>query len=62
MNGDNKLITIIFKGKGKAKKDKQVLARTDCYVLFSDNGWLQDETAQLFLRKNFTSGERELLV
>ena len=61
-DGDKKPITIIFRGKGKAKEDKEVLARTDCIVLFSDNGWLQDDTAQQFLRKNFTPHEKELLV
>ena len=62
IDGTKKPITIIFKGKGKAKEDKDVLARTDCHVLFSDNGWLQDETAQQFLRKNFTSEEKEIMV
>ena len=46
-------ITIMFKGKSKAKEDKDVLSRTDCIVVFSDNGWLQDETAQTFLKRNF---------
>ena len=57
-----KPISIIFKGKGKAKEDKEILARTDCYVFFSENGWLQDSTAQQFLRRNFTPEVREILV
>ena len=55
-------ITIIFKGKGKAKEDKDIMSRTDCIVLFLDNGWVQDDTAQTFLRWNFTSNEREVLI
>ena len=61
-DGIKKPITIIFRGKGKAKEDKLVLTRTDCCVLFSDNGWLQDDTVQQFLRKNVTPDVKDILV
>ena len=61
-DGTKKPITIIFKGKGKAKEDKDIISRNDCIVLFSDNGWVQDDTAQTFLRRNVTPNEREVLI
>ena len=61
-DGTKKPITIIFKGKGKVKEDKDSLSQKDLIVLFSNNGLIQDDTSQSFLRMNFTSNEREVLI
>ena len=37
-DGEKKLISIIFNGKGKTKEDKDLMTRKDCIVIYSDNG------------------------
>ena len=55
-------ITIIFKGKGKGKEDKELVQQSDAIILFSDNGWMQGPTTIDFLKRNFKGEEKEVLI
>ena len=51
-DGEKKPISIIFKGKGKTKEDKDLITRKDCVMMYSDNGWAQTATTTHFLHVN----------
>ena len=38
-DGNKRLLFIVFRGKRKTSKDKQLAARRDIVVAFSDSGW-----------------------
>ena len=38
--------TVVFKGKGKSKEDKELASRTDILFLHSSNGWMQTQKLQ----------------
>ena len=57
-DGEKKPISIIFKGKGKTKEDKDLITRKDCIVMFSNNSWAQTATTTQFLHTNFSRGQK----
>jgi hypothetical protein len=42
-DGSKRLPYIVFKGKGKTKEDKELQARRDIVVAYSDNGWFNSD-------------------
>lgn len=53
--------TVVFKGKGKTKEDKELTARQDVLVMFSSNAWMQTSNTVQFLQSMFTGEETTLL-
>ena len=51
--GEKKLPYIVFRGKGNTAEDKQLKARRDIEVNYSDNGWFNTDLTLHWLRKNF---------
>ena len=50
-SGDKKCPFIIFKGKGKTTEDRELKARRDIHVVFSDNGWFNDSLTIEWLQR-----------
>ena len=53
--GKKKLPYIIFRGKGNTAEDKQLKARKDIEINYSDNCWFNTDLTLHWLRKNFHS-------
>ena len=53
--GKKKLPYIIFRGKGNTAEDKQLKARKDIEINYSDNGWFNTDLTLHWLHKNFQS-------
>ena len=53
--GKKKLPYLIFKGKGSTAEDKQLKARKDIEINYSDNGWFNTDLTLHWLCKNFQS-------
>ena len=53
--GKKKLPYIIFRGQGNTAEDKQLKARRDIEINYSDNGWFNTDLILHWLRKNFQS-------
>lgn len=50
-NGDKKKPFIVFKGKGKTPEDRELKARRDIIVTYSDNGWFNDGITMEWLQR-----------
>ena len=50
-SGDKKCPFIISKGKGKTAEDRELKARRDIHVVFSDNGWFNDSLTIEWLQR-----------
>ena len=53
--GKKKLPYVIFRGKSNTAEDKQLKARKDIEVNYSDNGWFNTDLTLHWPRKNFQS-------
>ena len=51
--GKKKLPYIIFRGKGNTAEDKQLKARKDIEINYSNIGWFNTDLTLHWLRKNF---------
>ena len=51
--GKKKVPYIIFRGKGNTTEDKQLMARKDIEINYSDNGWFNTDLTVDWLHKNF---------
>ena len=51
--GKKKVPYIIFIGKGNTTEDKQLKARQDIEINYSDNGWFNTDLTVHWLHKNF---------
>ena len=63
-DGKKLLPYIIFKGKGKTAEDKELKARRDIVVSYSDNGWFNSDLTTDWLKKvmgTFAFGKRLLI-
>ena len=59
--GKKKLPYIIFRGKGNTAEDRQLKARKDIEINYSDNGWFNTDLTLHWLRKNFQSFSLRIL-
>ena len=63
-SGDKNKPLVIFKGAGKAKGDKELLARKDIIVVFNQSGWCDQEVLKTWISSIFPKlfATRKLLI